>query len=271
MAVAFPLRGVLPRTRSSHGWKDRAHSLTFSAMAPARRRDDRGASRGTRTRASDLAAARKAVAEVSRRLASSGMVPATAGNVSVRAGDLVAITPTGASLAELTAKQVSVVDFDGRLVAGDLEPSSELGLHLGIYREYEAGAVVHTHAPACTAVASVRDELPCIHYSMLGFGGAVPVAPYATYGSVELAANVVVALAGRSATLMASHGAVTFGPTLAKAYEAMELLEWASDLYLRTLPLGEPRVLTAEQTEAVVLTSRQRQYGTTKRVPKRRG
>jgi L-fuculose-phosphate aldolase len=218
-----------------------------------------------------LAAARKAVAEVSRRLASSRMVPATAGNVSVRVGDRIAITPTGASLADLTAAQVSVVDREGRLVLGAFEPSSELGLHLGIYREHGAGAVVHTHAPACTAVASVRDELPCIHYAMLGFGGAVPVAPYATYGSAELAANVVAALAGRSATLMASHGAVTYGPTLAKAFEAMELLEWACDLYLRTLPLGEPRVLTPEQTQAVVTVSREREYGTTKRISKRRG
>jgi L-fuculose-phosphate aldolase len=222
-------------------------------------------------RGRELAEARKAVAEVSRRLASSGMVPATAGNVSVRVGDRVAITPTGASLAELAAAQVAVVDLEGRVVVGGLEPSSELPLHLGIYREHDAGAIVHTHAPACTAVASVRDELPCIHYAMLGFGGAVPVAPYATYGSAELAANVVAALAGRSATLMASHGAITHGPTLAKAFEAMELLEWACDLYLRTLPLGEPRILTAEQTAAVVSTSRARQYGTIKPVPKRRG
>ncbi len=216
-----------------------------------------------------LAVARKAVAEVSRRLASSGMVPATAGNVSVRDGDLVAISPTGATLADLTAEQVSVVDLDGRLVHGDLEPSSELGLHLGIYLRHNAGAVVHTHAPACTAVASVRDELPCIHYAMLAFGGAVPVAPYATFGSHELAANVVTALAGRSAVLMASHGAITYGSTLAKAYEAMELLEWASDLYLRTLPLGAARVLTAEQTEAVVTASREKQYGAPRRAVRR--
>lgn len=198
------------------------------------------------------------------------MVPATAGNVSVRVGDLVAITPTGANLAELTAAQVSVVDFEGHLVHGDLEPSSELGLHLGIYREHPAGAIVHTHAPACTAVASVRDELPCVHYSMLGFGGAVPVAPYATYGSAELAANVVAALAGRSATLMASHGAITYGPTPGKAFEAMELLEWACDLYLRMLPLGQPKVLSPEQAKAVETTSRERQYGTIRKVQKSR-
>ncbi|MEO6030039.1 MAG: class II aldolase/adducin family protein [Candidatus Binatia bacterium] len=236
----------------------------------AMRRERTGATGTTRRNATAMAAARKAVAEVSRRLASSGMVPATAGNVSVRVGELVAITPTSASLAELTPAQVSVVDLDGRLVHGGLEPSSELGLHLGIYREHGAGAVVHTHAPACTAVASVRDELPCIHYAMLGFGGAVPVAPYATFGSAELAANVVGALIGRSATLMASHGAITYGPTLAKAYEAMELLEWACDLYLRTLALGEPRALTDEQAQAVVTASRERQYGTMRKVGKKK-
>ena len=247
-------------------------AITRRPRRPGPRRHDasRPRDRTAGVRATTLAGARKAVAEVSRRLASAKMVPATAGNVSVRVGDLVAITPTGANLAELTAAQVSVVDFEGRLVHGDLEPSSELGLHLGIYREHGAGAVVHTHAPASTAVASVLDELPCIHYAMLGFGGAVPVAPYATYGSADLAANVVTALAGRRATLMASHGAITYGPTLAKAFEAMELLEWACDLYLRTLPLGAPRVLTAEQTAAVVTTSRERQYGTIRKVPKPR-
>src|SRR6186997_3177410 len=122
-------------------------------LAPRERAERKSRTRIDRPRATTLEGARKAVAEVSRRLASSKMVPATAGNVSVRVGDLVAITPTGANLAELTAAQVSVVDFEGRLVHGDLEPSSELGLHLGIYREHGAGAVVHTHAPASTAVA----------------------------------------------------------------------------------------------------------------------
>jgi L-fuculose-phosphate aldolase len=208
---------------------------------------------------------RDEVAAVSRRLAAAGMVPGTAGNVSARDGDRVAVTPTGAVLGELTGELVAVVDLDGRLVDGPLEPTSELDLHLRIYAEHGAGAVVHTHAPAATAVATVRDELPCIHYSMLALGGAVPVAPYATFGTPELAANVAAALAGRSAALMASHGAVTCGPTLAKAHEAMELLEWACDVYGRALALGEPRTLTDEQIEAVVTAAIARNYGTTRR------
>ena len=155
-----------------------------------------------------------------------------------------------------------MVDPDGRLVHGDFEPSSELGLHLGIYLQHNAGAVVHTHAPACTAVASVRTSCRASTTPCSPSAVAVPVAPYATFGSRELAENVVAALAGRSAVLMASHGAITYGSTLAKAYEAMELL----GVGLRSLPPDAPprpsaRVLTAEQTEAVVTAAREKQYG----------
>jgi L-fuculose-phosphate aldolase len=189
------------------------------------------------------------------------MVPGTAGNVSVRSGDAVAITPTGAVLADLQAAQVAVVDLRGNHLAGELAATSELALHLAIYATFDAGAVVHTHAPASTAVACVLDELPCIHYQMLALGGAVPVAPYATFGTEALAASVVTTLGGRPAALMANHGAITQGPTLAKALETMEVLEWACDLYRRALAFGEPRVLTGEQIEAVITHAIESKYG----------
>src|SRR3954451_20943820 len=130
-----------------------------------------------------LEAESEQVADASRRLAAEGLVLGTAGNVSVRGdGDLVAISPTGAQLADLGAAQVSVVDMDGNLVDGELEPTSELGLHLGVYERYGAGAVVHTHAPRSTTVACAVDELPCAHYQMLLLGGTVRVAPYRTFG-----------------------------------------------------------------------------------------
>jgi L-fuculose-phosphate aldolase len=92
------------------------------------------------------------VAEACRRLAQEGLVIGTAGNVSAKAGeDGIAVSPTGAVLAELAPEQVSVVDLEGNLIAGELEPTSELGLHLGIYERYDAGAVVHTHAPDVVA------------------------------------------------------------------------------------------------------------------------
>src|SRR5687768_17888925 len=94
-----------------------------------------------------LEAEREQVAAVCRRLAAEGLVLGTAGNVSARRGEEVAITPTGAVLAELEPEQVTVIDMDGEHVDADLAPTSELELHLGVYRRYEAGAVVHTHAP----------------------------------------------------------------------------------------------------------------------------
>src|SRR5436305_15232401 len=149
---------------------------------------------------------REQVAAASRRLAAEGLVVGTAGNVSARAGDRVAITPTGAVLGGLEPDQVSVVDLDGAPLGGDLAPTSELALHLGVYRRFDAGAVVHTHAPLATALSCVLDELPCVHYQMLLLGGTVRVAPYATFGTPELAEAVLDARDGRNEALMANHG-----------------------------------------------------------------
>src|ERR1700730_12548192 len=96
---------------------------------------------------------RARVVAACRRLAAAGLVHGTAGNVSVRAGDGVAITPTGATLETLEAAEVTVIDLEGRVLAGDLAPTSELDLHLGVYSRYGAGAVVHTHAPVATALS----------------------------------------------------------------------------------------------------------------------
>ena len=210
---------------------------------------------------------RAAVADACRRLGAEGLLIGTAGNVSVRVGEQVAITATGAVLAELTADQVTVVDLDGKIVAGTLEPTSELDLHLGVYRRYGTGAVVHTHAPMATALSLVLDELPCVHYQLLALGGTVRVAPYATFGTPELAGSVLAALEGRSAALMANHGALTHAPTLGKAVEHALLLEWACGVYQRAAALGPPRVLDEQQQLAVIEAAIARNYGTTHPVP----
>src|SRR5437763_2912467 len=150
---------------------------------------------------------REAITAACRRLAEDGLVLGTAGNVSVRAGDRVVVTRTGGVFARHEPEQMTVVDLDGELVDGDLAPTSELALHLGAYRRLEwPGAVVHTHAPMATALSCVIDELPPIHYQMLSLGGSVPVAPYETFGTEELANCVLDALASRTAALMRNHG-----------------------------------------------------------------
>jgi L-fuculose-phosphate aldolase len=209
------------------------------------------------------------VAEACRRLAQEGLVIGTAGNVSAKAGeDGIAVSPTGAVLAELAPEQVSVVDLEGNLIAGELEPTSELGLHLGIYERYDAGAVVHTHAPMATALSCVlEDELPCVHYGMLLLGGTVRVAHYETFGTPELAAAVLDALEGKSAALMANHGAITHAPDVAAALDRALLLEWACTVYWRATAIGEPKTLDEAQRQAVVSAALERGYGTTRPAP----
>jgi L-fuculose-phosphate aldolase len=210
---------------------------------------------------------RERVAAVARRLAVEGLVVGTAGNISERNSDsdAIAITPTGATLAELEPDQVPVIDLDGNQLEGELAPTSELELHLGVYRRYQAGAVVHTHPPLGTALSCVLDELPVVHYQMLLLGGPVRVAPYATFGSPELAELTLDALADRGGALMANHGAITHGADLDVALSQSLLLEWACTVYWRAAAIGTPRELDAQQREAVVGAAIARDYGSTHR------
>lgn len=205
---------------------------------------------------------RAAVAAAARRLADAGLLIGTAGNVSTPLdGGRIAVTATGVVLAGCTADEVTVVDGRGAVLAGDLAPTSELELHLGLRTR---GAVVHTHAPWATALACVLDELPVLHYQQLLLGGSIAVAPYATFGTPELAAQVSVALADRQAVLMANHGSVTVGATLDTAVENALLLEWLCQLHHRASALGTPRALTGEQQTAVVEQAIRQRYGSTR-------
>jgi len=213
---------------------------------------------------------RRQVADVARRLAAAGLVHGTSGNVSARAGDHVAMTPTGAVLADLAPEDVCVLDLDGTVVDGRLAPTSEADLHLGVYERYDAGAVIHTHAPVATAMSCVlEDELPCVHYEMLLLGGPVRIAPYATFGTPELAASVLEALEGRTVCLLANHGTVAHGPDLEAALRATEVLEWSAELYWRAASVGTPRALDEDARREVVEAALARNYGTVRPLEER--
>ncbi|GAA3441578.1 class II aldolase/adducin family protein [Planomonospora venezuelensis] len=199
-----------------------------------------------------LAEQRRLLCEYGRRAAGTGLVVGAAGNLSVRVGDLVAVTPGGVPLDRLEPEACPVLDVEGHLVEGGLQPSSETPMHLAVYASTGAQAVVHTHSVFGTVVATTMTELPPVHYNALLLGGTVRVAEYATYGTPELAAAVRDALAGRQAALLANHGGVTIGDDLDKAFEATRLLEWLCEVYVRARSVGEPRVLTEEQLAAVV-------------------
>jgi L-fuculose-phosphate aldolase len=182
-------------------------------------------------------------------LAAAGLVVGTSGNVSMRDGDRVLLSPKGVALAEITESDVAAVNLAGDVLTG--APTSELELHLAVYHRYDAGAIVHTHAPRATAVACVLDELPVVHYQLLALGGAIRVAPFAAFGTPALAAAVTDSLAGRRGALLANHGALTYGDNLAEAVERALVLEWACGVYLDAAQLGTPRVLDEEQLAAV--------------------
>jgi L-fuculose-phosphate aldolase len=207
---------------------------------------------------------REHLAATARRLAAEGLVRGGSGNVSTRAGERIAISAAGAPLGSLALEQVVVVDIDGERLDGDLRPSSELRLHLGVYRRFAAGAVAHTHSESATALSCVLPEIPVIHYQMLLLGGAIRVAPYATFGSPALAQATLSALEGRTAALMANHGAIVHGADLEVVVERALLLEWLCALYLRAASAGSPRVLTEEEQLAVVSAGSHRGYGATR-------
>jgi L-fuculose-phosphate aldolase len=214
-----------------------------------------------------LARERELIAEFGRRMTADRLVVGTSGNLSIRAGDLLAVTPAGHAYDTLTPELVCVLRLDGSPVDGDLAPTSELSIHQLIYEHTDAAAVVHTHSTAATVVSTVVDELPTIHYILAILGGPIRVAPYATFGSDELAANVLAAIEDRSGVLLANHGAVTYGPTIEVAYDRALYLEWVAEVWLRAhalAPAFTPHILT-EAEMADVYTKIGGRYATTGR------
>lgn len=226
------------------------------------REGERGAGEARRRSARpEEARAWEDLVTTARRTVSDGLVVGTSGNVSVRVGDTVLVTPSGVPYDRLAPDDVTGVDLDGRQVLGTLVPTSELPMHLAVYRTTGALAVVHTHAVHATAVSTLVSELPLIHYMAAALGGPVRVAPYATYGTDELAENMLRALADRSGCLLRNHGTIAHGATLAQAYDRTAQLEWMCRLWLTasSVPGLTPSLLSREQLKEVE--ERLRGYG----------
>jgi L-fuculose-phosphate aldolase len=193
---------------------------------------------------------RAALADAGRRLAAGGLVLGTAGNLSVRVGEHIVVTASGTDLGALTPDLLSVVDQDGVVLAGDPAPTSELPLHLALYRRTDAAAVAHAHAMSSIAVGCTHEVLPPVHYMTLLLGGVVRVAPYETFGSAALAEGVAAALRDRQAALMRNHGSVAIGADIGMACERLELVEWLAEVYRRAVTLGRPTLLSEEDLAA---------------------
>jgi L-fuculose-phosphate aldolase len=213
----------------------------------------------------ELQTARAQLVSYCGRLVADGLAIGAAGNLSVRAGELVAITPSGVSYTELTPDDICVVTLAGEEVDAPETPSSELPMHLAVYAATTAGAVVHTHSAEVIALSASRDELPAVHYAINGLGGPVRVAAYTRFGSAGLAEAAVTALEGRRAAILQNHGAICYGRTLAEAYDRALLLEWLARVYRLACAHGTPRILSQAELDEVAAESRRRHYGERRR------
>lgn len=173
--------------------------------------------------------------------------------MSVRLGDRVLVTPAGMAKCDCTEDDLVIVDLDGARVAGSRDPSSELGIHLRIYRRRpDVSAVVHAHPPVATGFALAGETLPpdALPEVVLGIG-AVPLVHYETPGTPALADALEPHLTGHDAFLLANHGAVTTGPSLSVAYERMESLEHTARIVLVARLLGRVIALSPAQLAAL--------------------
>jgi L-fuculose-phosphate aldolase len=201
-----------------------------------------------------LEASRAQVAVAARRLVTDRLVTGTSGNVSARDSETgrVAITPSGVSYADLAADDIVLVSPTGTVVDGTWLPSSELPMHLTVYRlRPDVMAIVHTHSPHATAFAACGRAIPAIHYDIAAIGNRIRVAPYATYGTDALADNAVRTMGADQAVLLENHGVLAVGSTVEHAYAIAQKVEYLAELYVLALQLGEPKLLSDAEIEKV--------------------
>jgi L-fuculose-phosphate aldolase len=210
----------------------------------------------------ELQAARARLVEYSARLAQDGLAVGAAGNMSMRVGGLIAITPSGIRYEDLQPADICLVSAAGEEVDSPETPSTELPMHLAVYAAAPAAAaIVHTHSAEVIALSATRGELPAIHYAITVLGGPVRVAGYSRFGSQDLAEAAAQAIDGRRAAILRNHGAICYGRSLPEAYDGALLLEWLARVYRLATCYGEPVILSDAELAEVAAEARRRRYG----------
>ncbi|MBO0904264.1 class II aldolase/adducin family protein [Jiella sonneratiae] len=196
---------------------------------------------------------REAIIAACRRMNASGLNQGTSGNISVRQGDGILITPTSLDYDLMRPDDLVWIGFDGTR-HGHRRPSSEWQFHFDILKARpDLNAVVHAHPTACTTLSIMEKPIPPIHYMVAVCGGHdIRCAPYATFGTKELSRHAVEALEGRTACLLAHHGMIAAGSSLAQAMWRATEVETLARQYLGCLPTGEPPCLSEEEIENVI-------------------
>jgi L-fuculose-phosphate aldolase len=202
----------------------------------------------------DEIAARSHVIETALNMSLHGLSPGRSGNVSCRWKNGMLITPSGMGYEDLELEDVVFVKVDGSVPPGQRKPSSEWHFHLAAYAARpDINAVVHTHSLNATVLACAHKPIPAFHYMVAAAGGAdIPLVPYATFGTPELAAYVAQGLKERDACLMANHGQIAIGNTLDAALELAHEVEILAEQYLKVLLLGAVHIIPAIEMKTVI-------------------
>jgi len=195
---------------------------------------------------------RQSIIDACRRMNALGINQGTSGNISVRHGDGLLITPTSVPYDLMKPEQVVFMDMNGSFAPGQ-RPSSEWRFHLDILRaRAEINAVVHAHPTYCTILAIMGREIPPVHYMIAVAGGdTIRCAPYATFGTAELSEHAVRALDGRLACLLDHHGMIAIGPSLERALWLAVEVETLARQYHGCLQIGQPPLLPSDEIERV--------------------
>lgn len=203
---------------------------------------------------STLSAEREAVAALGRQLLESGLTKGSGGNVSVRSGDRVAVSPSGIPYEEVTPEIVPVVDLEGTVLEGELEPSNETPMHTMIYDERPGiGGIVHTHSPYASTFASLGKPIPASHYLIAYAGREVPVAGYEPPGTEALGELAVEALGTEhNACLLQNHGVIAVGEDGEDAMEVAEMVEFVARIHYQASAIGEPIVMDDDELDSLV-------------------
>jgi L-fuculose-phosphate aldolase len=191
-----------------------------------------------------------------------GINQGSSGNLSVRSGDGLLITPSGLPYDETEPQDIVRLGFDGTW-EGARRPSSEWRFHRDILAARpDAEVVLHAHSTFCTVLACHGRDIPAFHYMVAVAGGtSIRCAPYATFGTQALSDNALAALADRQACLLGNHGVITLGRTLKQALALAVEVETLARQYVHALTIGEPRILPEDEMARVQEQMRRMKYG----------
>ncbi|PLX70180.1 MAG: fuculose phosphate aldolase [Denitrovibrio sp.] len=202
-----------------------------------------------------LKKAREQLVEYGKKLVTTGLTSGTGGNLSIydRESGYVAVTPSGMDYFDIKPQDIVITDINGEKIEGENKATSELSFHLALYKHRsDINAVVHTHSSFATTVACLGLELPAVHYMVAFSGNKVPLAPYATFGTDELAENIINSIGSCNAVLLANHGLVTVSGNLPSAFAAAEEIEFTARIYIQAKSAGEPVIISDKEMQTVI-------------------